>query len=216
LHSSGYAEAFAAYALPVIPGRLTDADTAYLRDNYVTLAVLCADRQETPEEVGRLIEQGLLPRPSYALEDSTGFFPRDYFRLADEAGGPSELRATFASRYRAAMEAEQADDGLEQVWEMYLGGVWGICLRDVTPETIARKNALVSSLCELLVLARPNSHDWRRALRAQVEELDALEREFSPDFDRGDAQERPPTRDLLIAAARERYPDVFIEAPALA
>ena len=192
---------------------LTDADVAYLRDNYVTLAQLCAGRLETPEQVESLIEQGLLPRPSYVLEDGTGFFPHDYFRLADEAGGPRELRATFAARYRAAREAEQADDGLEQVWAMYLDGVWGVCLRDVTPETIVRKNALVSSLCELLVLARPNSHDWRRAVRAQVEELDALERRFSPDFDRGDAQERPPTRDLLIATARERYPDVFSEVP---
>jgi len=150
------------------------------------------------------------------LEDGTGFFPRDYFRIADEAGGPNELRATFAARYRAAWELEQADDELGEVWEMYLEGVWGICLRDVTPETIVRKNALVASLSELLALPRPNSHDWRLALRAKVEELDDLEREFSPDFDRGDAQERPPTRDLLIAAARERYPDVFSETPALA
>jgi hypothetical protein len=193
--------------------RLTDADIDYMRDNYVTLDELCSDRSETPEQVKRLIEQQLLPEPSYVLDDGTGFFPRDYFRLADEAGGPNELRSTFAARYRAAREAEQANDGLEQVWETYLEGVWGICLRDVTPETIVRKNALVSSLSELLMLARPSSPEWRRALRAQVEELDALEREFSPDYDRGDAQERLPTRDLLIAAARERYPDVFSEVP---
>jgi hypothetical protein len=149
----------------VIPGRLTDADIAYLRADYVTLVVLCADRPETPEEVERLIEQGLLPRPSYVLDDGTGFFPRDYFRLADEAGGPSELRTAFAARYRAAWGLEQADE-LEQVGQTYLGGVWGICLRDVTPETIARKNALVSSLCELMVLARPNSHDWRHTASA--------------------------------------------------
>jgi hypothetical protein len=85
-------------------------------------------------------------------------------------------------------------------------------MRDVTPETIVRKNDLVSSLCELLALARPNSPDWREALRTQVDELDALERQFTPDYDRGDAQERLPTRDLLIEAARDRYPDVFAEA----
>jgi hypothetical protein len=191
--------------------KLTNADIDYIRDNYATLAELCADRPETPEQVERLIAQRLLPRPTYVLEDGTGYFPSDYFRLADEAGGPNELRARFVARYQAARQAEPADD-LDQAWEMYLGGVWGICLRDVTPETIVRKNALVSSLCELLVLARPDSPDWRHALRAQVDELDALEREFSPDYDRGDAQERPPTRDLLIAAARERYPDIFSEA----
>jgi hypothetical protein len=194
--------------------RLTDADVDYVRDNYVTLPELCADRPESPEQVEELIEQGLLPRPSYVLEDGTGFFPRDYFRLVDEAGGPNELRAAFASRFRVAKQSGQADDELDQAWSTYLEGVWGVCLRDVTPETIVRKNTLVSSLCELLMLARPSSSEWRDALRAQVDELDALEREFSPDYDRGDQQERLPTRDLLITAARERYPELFSEAPA--
>jgi Family of unknown function (DUF6058) len=193
--------------------RLSEADIAYVRDNYVTLDELCSGRPETSEQVEQLIEQGQLPQPTYVLEDGTGFFPRDYFRLADEAGGPAELRASFAARWRAARRAARANDALEEDWNVYLAGVWGICLCDVTPETIVRKNDLVSSICELLVLARPNSPDWRRALRAQVDELDALEREFSPDYDRGEEQERPPTRDLLITAARERYPDVFSEAP---
>lgn len=46
-------------------------------------------------------------------------------------------------------------------------------------------------------------------MRAGVDELDALEREFAPDYDRNDDRERLPTRDLLIEAARKRYPDVF-------
>ena len=210
-HNSAQAEAFAPYAGWM---RLTDADRDYVRDNYVTLPELCADRPETTEQVELLIAQGLMPRPSYVLEDGTGYFPRDYFRLCDEAGGPDELCAAFAARHRAATQQEQAADGLEQDWKTYLEGVWGVCLRDVTPETIVRKNTLVSSLCELLMLPRPTSLEWREALRAQVDELDALEREFSPDYDRGDQQERLPTRDLLITAARERYPDLFSEAPA--
>lgn len=192
--------------------KLSDADVEYVRDNYVTLDELCADRSETSEQVEQLIEQGRLPQPSYVLEEGTGFFPRDYFRLVDEAGGPAELRTSFAARWRAARQAAQANDALEEDWDVYLAGVWGICLRDVTPETIVRKNDLVSSLCELLVLARPTSPEWREALRKQVDELDALERQFAPDYDRGDDQERLPTRDLLISTARERYPDVFAEA----
>ena len=74
-----------------------------------------------------------------------------------------------------------------------------------------RKAALVSSLSELLILPRPRDAEWRRALREQVDELDAVEREFSPDYDRSDEHERPPTRDLLIEAARARYPDVFAD-----
>ena len=193
--------------------RFTEADLGYIRANYVTLEDVCAGRLKAPEQVQELIERRLLPAPSYVLDDGTRMFPADYFRLAHEAGGAACLRAHFASRHHAASLADGADPGdLEQDWQGYLDGVYGVCLREVTPETIVRKGVLVSSLCELLVLARPRNPDWRAALRAQVEELDALEREFAPDYDRDDAQERPPTRDLLVEAARRRFPDVFREA----
>jgi hypothetical protein len=50
---------------------------------------------------------------------------------------------------------------------------------------------------------------WREQLREQVDELDAIERDFSPDYDRGDRFAQLPSRDRLIIAARQRYPDVF-------
>jgi hypothetical protein len=50
-----------------------------------------------------------------------------------------------ASRYRAAAATEGVSDGnLEEDWENYLDGVWGVCLRTVTPEAIVRKSVLVS------------------------------------------------------------------------
>ena len=184
---------------------LSAADIAYIRANYLTLDELCAGRDETPAETRRLIDESLLPRPSYVLEDGTEMLPADYFCLVDEAGGPEALRAHFAERLRAA-----GGEDLESDWQTYLAGIYGVCLRDVTPEAIVRKARLVSSLCELLVLARPADPEWRERLRAEVDELDELEREFSPDYDRNEERfGRKPTRDLLIAAARERYPGVF-------
>ena len=184
---------------------MTEADLEYISSNYLTLEQLCDGRAESPHELRSLIAARRLPEPSYVLPDGTGMFPADYFRLVDEAGGVGGLREHFAGRHRAAKGKD-----LDQDWEMYLDGTWGICLRDVTPETIVRKNTLVSSLCELLVLARTREPEWQTALREQVDELDELEREFAPDYDRSDAMDRPPTRDLIIAAARERYPQVFV------
>jgi Family of unknown function (DUF6058) len=184
----------------------TPADLAYIRAEFRTLEQLCAERASRAEDLRPLIEAGRLPRPSYVLDDGTWMFPPDYFRLVDEAGGPERLRAVFAERLAAA----GAGDELEEHWQGYMSGTYGVCLREVTPEAMARKTSLVSSLCELLVLATPRDPGWRRRLREEVEELDSLEREFSPDYDR-ERFERPPTRDLLIAAARERFPDVFAE-----
>jgi hypothetical protein len=45
-----------------------------------------------------------------------------------------------------------------------------------------------------------------------VTELDELEREFAPDYDRAEWHDRPPTRDLLINEARRRFPEVFAKS----
>jgi hypothetical protein len=59
-----------------------------------------------------------------------------------------------------------------------------------------------------LILARPGDADWRDSLRTAVEELDALGREFSPLWDRVRFG-RLTTRDLVVYAAIERFPEVF-------
>lgn len=186
----------------------TAADIDYLQENYLTLEQVCAGRPESPEEIRELIARGRLPKPSYVLDDGTELFPADYFRFVDEAGGPGALEARFTERLQAAGAA----DDLELHWREYMNGTYGVCLWDVTPEAIARKAKLVSSISELLMLARPAQADWRQRLRDEVDELDALERQFTPDYDRDEARfGRKPTRDLLINAARERYPEVFAE-----
>jgi hypothetical protein len=155
-----------------------------------------------------LIRRGLLPRPSYVLDDGAEMVPRNYFALADAAGGAERLHGEFERRYRAVAGANLGE--LAEDWEGYLSGVYGVCLREVTPETIVRKGILVSALTPLLAMPRADDPDWRRAVREHVDELDSLEREFAPDYDRNvERFGRPPTRDLLIKAARERFPDVF-------
>ena len=184
----------------------TAADLDYIRENYLTLEELCAERAEWPEEIRALIAMRRLPKPSYVLDDGTEMFPTDYFRFVDEAGGPATLQACFAER----LEAAGGGEDLNLHWQTYMDGIYGVCLWNVAPETIARKAKLVSSISELLMLARPTEDDWRQRLRGEVNELDALERQFAPDYDRDEARfGRRPTRDLLIDAARERYPDVF-------
>jgi hypothetical protein len=190
----------------------TAADRAYIRANYVELEELCEGRDVEPDEVRSLIERGLLPKPSYTV-DGKGMFPADYFELYDEAGGVERLHDLFEERYRAAANAHpdlSTPAALETAWRAYLNGVWGQCLHEVTPEVMVRKRALVDSLCKLIALPRPRSREWQDRLRAEVEELDQIEREFAPDYDRTEKwNERLPTRDLLIDVARREFPEVF-------
>jgi hypothetical protein len=197
----------------------TDADREYIRASFFELEELCENRGEDPEEIKALIDDGLLPRPSYEI-DGKGMFPGDYFALYDEAGGVDGLRRHFEERYRQAAADHPhlaTREAVSSAWRAYLGGIWGTCLREARPEVIVRKRALVDSLCKLIALPRPGVRDWRDQLRAEATELDRIEREFAPDYDRSpEWNERPPTRDLLIDVARERFPDVFAERDVVA
>jgi hypothetical protein len=188
---------------------LSDADVRYIRTNFRTLEDACAGRPETADAVRELIEAGKLPRPTYVLDDGTEMVPPDYFALADEAGGPDALRDWFEQAYLVAAQLQGGlarEREVEEEWEAYLSGEYGACLRQVTPETIVRKDRLVAAIEHLLADARPDDPAWRERLRADVDELDALEREFAA-YDR----ERwgPVSRDRLVTAPRERFPAAF-------
>jgi hypothetical protein len=90
--------------VPATTTASTEADRAYLRTNFATLEAICADHDETPDEVRRLVAGRKLPRPSYVLKDGTELVPLDYFALADAAGSVGKLRAEHERRYRATIE----------------------------------------------------------------------------------------------------------------
>lgn len=186
-------------------GTFSTADIEYIRTNYRPLAEVCSEHGQEAEEVRALIRDEALPAASYVLPDGTEMVPDDYFQLVDEASGPERLRQEFERRHEAA--GGPASE-LQEDWDGYISGLYGVCLRHVSPETIVRKGQLVTSIGRLLADAEPEDTAWRERLRAEVDELDTLEREFSPDYDRK-RFDRLPTRDLLIVAARERYPDLF-------
>jgi hypothetical protein len=182
---------------------MTAADVAYVRANYLALEEACAKRAETPEEVRALIAEGRLPRPSYVLPDGTEMVPRDYFAIAD-AG-----REDFARRF---LEAGGSAAELEEEWQGYLSGAYGVCLKEQSPESIVEKDRLVRAIEGLLAEPKPADPSWSDRLRSSVEELDQLERPFAPEYDR--ARWGPSSRDRFITAPRERFPELFARAAA--
>jgi hypothetical protein len=59
----------------------------------------------------RLIDDDLLPRPSYVLDDGSEMFPADYFRLADDAGGPAALPEHSQSGFARPVVATSSRSG---------------------------------------------------------------------------------------------------------
>ena len=193
----------------VTTATFTDADLAYLLNEFLTLEEVCAGRSETAEEVRRWIAERRLPQPPYVLDDGTELVPPDYFALADAAGGIDGIRGEFERRYGTALERyglEFERELFERRWEGYLEGTPAICMRDVTPETVIRKRMLIEQIERLTAEPRPDDGAWQSSLRVAVDELDALERPFAPDYDRA---RFVPTRDTYIRDVRGAYPEVW-------
>lgn len=191
-----------------MPIPYTEADHAYVTKNFVPLDALCSYRGDNLATVREHIAEGRLPQPTYVLPDGREMVPATYFALADEAGGIEFLRDDFFRRCPIAASGEDVELDPAEEWDAYLSGEYGVCLAEVSPESIARKASLMSRIEQVLEAPAETDAVWSSALRDAVDELDALERPFAPHYDRlrfGG----PSSRDRLITATRARYPAVF-------
>jgi hypothetical protein len=194
-----------------IESMLSHGDVEYIRENFVALQELCAARGMDLDEATTLIERGRLPRASYTLDDGTDMVPPDYFALYD-APGPDDVENVFRDRLVTAarkLGLNPSDAEVAAEWEGYLSGEYGVCLRDVTPESICAKGVHVDAIEDLLAEPRRADRDWLDALASNVDALDRLERPFA-EFDR--VRWGPVSRDRLITDVRERFPEAFAPA----
>ena len=183
---------------------LSSADLQYVQSNYLPLEELARREQLDPAQLADWIEAGRLPCPAYLLPDGTPVFPADLLALVHSAGGLDPLPSHFARRVElAALAIGFASNTREADWEDYLSGEYGICLRQVTPETVVLKEALVERIGLAIEEPRPEDPGWRRALAFQIDGLDALIRPFA----RVDRVRfgRPTSRERLIEAPRRRW-----------
>jgi hypothetical protein len=148
-----------------------------------------------PLEHAALVERGLLPQPTYVLPDGTPMVPETHGEV---------LADRFRERFLAA--GGRPDDADEEL-QAWLGGGYGACLRDPSPEAIVAKGALMTAIGALLAAPAPTDDTWRAALRGAVDALDAIERPFAAhDRERFGG---PVSRDRLISAPRARFPEVW-------
>ncbi len=169
------------------------------------IAYVKASFQPMAESVRPLVERGLLPRAAYVLPDGTPMVSADHAQLLEDAGGnPAAVAAQFRERYLAAGgDAANA----EEEYEAWLSGEYAVCLHTTSPEAILAKSSLMQAITALVARPAPADRSWCGALRSAVDALDALERPFAR-YDR-DRFGSPSSRDRLITATHERFPEVW-------
>ncbi|MFJ8430710.1 DUF6058 family natural product biosynthesis protein [Kitasatospora sp. NPDC094019] len=175
---------------------MTEADDAYVDRQFAALEALCARHGADPDEVRGHMLAGRLPLPGYLRSDGTEMVAPDLLELVDEAGGLTKLPDWFRSHWA------DREEGAEE-YESYLSGQ-NVCLHRLHPVTMRRKGELVRDITSALGDPARETPDRLPALHALVDELDALEPEFTA-YDRlrfGG----PVSRDTCIDAVRREHP----------
>lgn len=183
---------------------IQEADLRYVQESFLPLEEIARREQLDVTRLVHWIEAGRLPRPAYLLPDGTPMFPAELLALMRSAGDLEALPEHFARRTElAARMLGIGPNTREADWEDYLSGEYGICLRQVTPETLILKEALVERIGHALDDPRPEDPGWRRVLAFEIAGLDALVRPFA----RVDRVRfgRPTSRERLIDAPRRRW-----------
>jgi hypothetical protein len=175
---------------------MTAEDDAYASEWYVALEALAEIEGVDASELRRMMLANRLPLPSYIRSDGTQMVARDLLELPRRAGGYEQLPDWFAQQFRSIRDAIRD-------WDGYLSGQY-VCLRDVLPETMQRKEELVNVITAAVAKPQPENGDWLEMLHQLVDELDKLEPPFTA-YDRlrfGG----PISRDTCIDAVRARFP----------
>jgi Family of unknown function (DUF6058) len=180
-------------------------DVLYVESAYLPLEEI-ARREGLPTGLlSDWVTSGRIPRPAYVLPDGRPMFPPDLLSLVSAAGGVAQLADHFSRRLETARRllGEPETGAGAQDWEDYLSGEYGVCLRQVTPETVVLKETLVQRIEGQLADPRPEEPEWRRMLAARIDGLDALLRPFA----RVDPARfgRPTSRERLVEAPRQRW-----------
>jgi Family of unknown function (DUF6058) len=165
----------------MVPIARSEKDIAYVQQDFVPLQALLIQRRLTAEQLARWQADGLFPRPTYLLQDGTGYYPKDVFTLLDDAQQVELVPAHFRQRFEATPGHTHFSAHTE--WTAYLTGRYGACLKSAIPENIVHKELLVKHIQTLLQEAQPLRQSWKDALFAAIGQLDTLERPFA-DCDR--------------------------------
>ena len=175
---------------------MTPEDDIYVNKWYVPLEALAEQTGIHASELRRLMLANRLPLPSYIRSDGTQMVARDLLELPRRAGGYDQLPEWFGHQFRSGGDAIRE-------WDGYLRGHF-VCLRDVLPETMQRKDELVKAITAAVSKPEPQNDDWLELLHCLVDELDQLE----PPFTRYDRLRfgGPISRDTCIDAVRARFP----------
>lgn len=177
---------------------LTHQDVAYVTSTF---------RRQTEAEYHRAAAR-CAPKPAYLLPDGTPMVPAASDEELDGASDPEDLHRRFARRW---VDVGGRPEDVDAELATFLDGRYGVCLPSPGPEVILAKEGIAQAIAALIAIPSPQRDWWRDTLRCAVAAYDALVLPLaSVDPDRFG---QPTSRMVLVDAVRERWRDMFTQAP---
>jgi hypothetical protein len=212
----------------IAPAPLSERDLRYIRTRFVPLRRISAKSGLLERDLRAWRTAGRFPLPAYVTPEGTEWYPPALGPLVRRCLSLHvDLRSLFVREFTTALaglrlaepalhqsflqdvEAVGRDDRAvaESYWEVYRGGLYGVCLRVPWVPGIVQKGRLMLAIDELTREARPEDPTWGRRLRKLVESMDSTEMPFA-EWDRVRFG-GPVSRDRYVTEMRRRFPAAF-------
>ena len=210
------------------PTTLSDRDSRYIRTRFVALEKISAKCGVALGELRDWQTRGVFPGPTYVTPDHAEWYPPMLAAFVRRAlSRKTDLRALFIGDFSTALAGVRLkepklyrliqqdvnmlgeDDRAvaDAYWGVYMGGMYGACLRAPWVPCIVRKSRLTAGIEELTQHPTPEDPQWGRRLRRLVDAMDTTEMPFA-EWDRVRFG-GPVSRDRYVIEIRKRFPNVF-------
>lgn len=199
----------------------SQSDLNQIRGSFLSLDDVMEKSGTTEEMITKWSDAGEFPDPTYETPDGKKWFPPYIVVLIGRSlRNGTNPRDEFLQDARKVLEkpgyvyrfgnVEATGTGEEdagKMWMDFKSGLYGACLRKPEPESIVAKGNLIRTIKELVSHPETGSSQWRQELRDSVNQLDAIEAQFT-DFDRARFG-GTVSRDLFITSIKKQFEDIF-------
>lgn len=189
-----------------------DELNAYLQEEYYTLQQLANKANVTTDRILELVELQIIPPHSFEVTQSTSIYCniKGYFiatPVAIKYYNPSIvkwiqtaeslatgkslseiaifIRGYFNKEFKEAMgdAITPGCKGLDHAWRYLMNGTWGICLKEISVASIAKKELSRLKISQLCKLDKPNHQltlQEKEELKNAIDTYELVTKQFAP------------------------------------
>lgn len=216
--------------------KMKDINIKYIEDNYLEAEEIIRIMNLTSDKFNRLIEDKLIPEPSYVIQSnvtissslndnyrinaSKRYFPKSILKLIENniLIHPEKFKTSFKENLLSILKShnhktfaygnvfeengkidtKKIDKALEEEWDYFCKGIYGICTLESNEEAIIEKEIAIKRILDFLE---------KKSSSISSDEVNHL-KELNAEFNKVTSRFAPYQRDL---SSRGKYLDKLLK-----